>query len=79
MSIFLRIVLLLKVLVMLSLGSSAVWAECEDHETQASSGQVVQGDLMLANSESGPGDLAQGGSTDDDDPDADEDEDDTQT
>ncbi|MBN3865002.1 hypothetical protein HCU66_22560 [Pseudomonas frederiksbergensis] len=78
MSIFLRIVLLLKVLVMLSLGSSAVWAECEDHETQASSGQVVQGDLMLAKSESEPGDLAQGGSTDDDDPDADEDEDDTQ-
>ncbi|HJR29495.1 MAG TPA: hypothetical protein VJ889_12325 [Pseudomonas sp.] len=77
MNRLLRVLLLLKVLVMLSLGSSAVWAECEDHETQASSGQVVQGDLMLANSESGPGVLAQ--STDDDDPDADEDEDDTQT
>lgn len=79
MNRLLRVLLLLKVLVMLSLGSSAVWAECEDHETQASSGQVVQGDLMLAESGSGPGDLAQGGSADEDDPDADEDEDDTQT
>ena len=80
MNRFLRVLLLLKVVVMLSLGSSAVWAECEDHDTQASRGSVVQGDLMLAKSESEPGDQGQGGSADDDDstpedPDADTDED----
>ena len=70
---------MLKVLVMLALGSSAVWAECENHDTQASSGQVGHGELMLAKSESEPGDQGQGGSADDDDsttnePDTDEDE-----
>ncbi|MHC8324881.1 hypothetical protein [Pseudomonas sp. LB1P83] len=79
MNRFLRVLLLLKVVVLLSLGSSAVWAGCEDHDTQASSGTVVQGDLMLAKSESEPGDQGQGGSADDDDsttddPDADTDE-----
>ncbi|MHC8342081.1 hypothetical protein [Pseudomonas sp. RT6P73] len=79
MNRFLRVLLLLKVVVMLSLGSSAVWAECEDHDTQASSGAVAQGDLMLAKSESEPGDQGQGGSANDDDsttddPDADTDE-----
>ncbi len=39
MNRLLRVVLLLKVLLMLALGSSAVWAEGENHETQASSGQ----------------------------------------
>ncbi|WP_030128049.1 hypothetical protein [Pseudomonas sp. QTF5] len=70
MSIFQRIVLLLKVLVMLSLGTSAVaWAECEDHEKQALNGQGVHSELMIAATES-----------DEDDPDADEeDEEDTQT
>ena len=41
MSIFQRIVLLLKVLVMLPLGTSAAWAECEDHGYQAFSGPVA--------------------------------------
>ena len=69
MSIFQRIVLLLKVLVMLSLGTSAVaWAECQDHEKQAFNGQGVHSELMIAATES-----------DEDDPDADEDEEDTQT
>lgn len=48
MNRFLRALLLLKVLVMLSLGSNAVWAECVDHEQRASNGQVAQGELMLA-------------------------------
>ncbi|MGF6486340.1 hypothetical protein [Pseudomonas frederiksbergensis] len=70
MSIFQRIMLLLKVLVMLSLGTSAVaWAECENHEKQALNGQGVHSELMIAATEA-----------DDDDPDADEeDEEDTQT
>ncbi|VVP71462.1 hypothetical protein PS918_01192 [Pseudomonas fluorescens] len=72
MNRLLRVLLMLKVVVMLTLGSSAVWAECEDHETQASSGSVVQGDLMLAKSESEPGDQGQGGAANDDDPTTDE-------
>lgn len=69
MSIFQRIVLLLKVLVMLSLGTSAVaWAECQDHEKQALNGQGVHSEQMIAATES-----------DEDDPDADEDEEDKQT
>ena len=84
MNRLLRVVLMLKVLVMLALGSSAVWAECEKHDAQASSGQVGQGELMLAKSESEPGDQGQGGSSGDDDsmddPGADDaDEDDSQT
>jgi hypothetical protein len=80
MSIFQRIVLLLKVLVLLSVGMSAAWAECPDHGEQASSGQVTHTGLMIAASESEPGDQGQGGSADDDDsttedPDADTDED----
>ncbi|WCM52138.1 hypothetical protein OH720_03730 [Pseudomonas sp. WJP1] len=83
MNRLLRVVLLLKVLLMLALGSSAVWAECEDHESQASSGQGTHGDLMIAKSESEPGDKGQGGSAGDDDsttdePDSDE-EGDSQT
>ncbi|MHC8337496.1 hypothetical protein [Pseudomonas sp. HLT2-19-2] len=80
MSIFQRIVMLLKVLVMLSVGLSAgAWAECPDHGEQASSGQVGSSNLMIAKSESEPGDQGQGGSADDDDsttdePDTDEDE-----
>jgi len=72
MNRLLRVLLMLKVLVMLALGSSAVWAECENHDTQASSGQVVHGELMLAKSESEPGDQGQGGSADDDDSTTDE-------
>ena len=79
MNRLLRVLLMLKVLVMLALGSSAVWAECENHDTQASSGQVGHGELMLAKSESEPGDKGQGGSEGDDDstteePDTDDDE-----
>ncbi|MBV6826242.1 hypothetical protein [Pseudomonas sp. PD9R] len=85
MSIFQRMVLLLKVLVMLSLSISAAWADCENHDTQAFSGQATHGDLMLAKSESEPGDQDQGGSKGDDDsttdePDSDDDDDgDSQT
>jgi hypothetical protein len=80
MNIFQRIVLLLKVLVMLSVGmSAAAWAECPDHDEQASSGQVTHPGMMIAKSESEPGDQGQGGSADDDDtttdePDSDEEE-----
>ena len=79
MNIFQRIVLLLKVLLMLSVGMSAAWAECPDHDEQASSGQVTHTGLMIAKSESEPGDQGQGGSADDDDtttdePDSDEEE-----
>ncbi|MCY1172732.1 hypothetical protein D9M71_264570 [compost metagenome] len=78
-----RVLLLLKVLVMLSLGTSTAWAECIDHGEQASSGQAGYAGLMLAKSESEPGDLGQGGADNDDDsttdePDSDE-EGDSQT
>jgi hypothetical protein len=84
MNRLLRIVLLLKVLVMLSFGTSMAWAECEDHETQASSGQDGHGELMIAKSESEPGDKGQGGADNDDDsttdePDSDDEEGDSQT
>ena len=85
MSIFQRIVLLLKVLVMLAVGMSAAWAECPEKGEHASSGQVVHTGMMIAKSESEPGDQGQGGSTDDDDsttdePDSDDpDEGDSQT
>ncbi|MEJ5061521.1 MULTISPECIES: hypothetical protein [unclassified Pseudomonas] len=85
MNRLLRVLLMMKVLVMLALGSSAVWAECEQHETQASSAQAGQGDLMIARSESEPGDKGQGGIAGDDDsttddPDSDDsDEGDSQT
>jgi hypothetical protein len=84
MSIFQRIVLLFKVLVMLSVGMSAAWAECPEHGEQVSSGQVVHAGMMIAKSESEPGDQDQGGSKDDDDstteePDTDDDEGDSQS
>lgn len=56
MNMFLRGVLLLKVFVMLSLGSSAAWAECDEHQKHASMGQVAQGEMMLATSEEEQGD-----------------------
>ncbi|VVM62275.1 hypothetical protein PS662_01368 [Pseudomonas fluorescens] len=79
MSIFQRVLLLFKVLVLLSFGMTAAWAECPDHDEQASSGQVTHSGLMIAASESEPGDQGQGGSAGDDDsttedPDADVDE-----
>ncbi|MCK1790569.1 hypothetical protein [Pseudomonas violetae] len=85
MSIFQRIVLLVKVLVIMSIGMSAARAECPDHGEQASSGQVAHTGLMIAKSESEPGDQGQGGSADDndsttDEPDSDDpDEGDSQT
>ncbi|AWY42747.1 hypothetical protein DKY63_23705 [Pseudomonas putida] len=85
MNKLLRVLLLLKVVVMLSLGTSMAWAECENHDTQASSGQVGHGGLMLAASDSEAGDKGQGGSEGDDDsttdePDSDDsDEGDSQT
>ncbi|MCU1762349.1 hypothetical protein NTD84_21840 [Pseudomonas sp. 14P_8.1_Bac3] len=82
MSIFQRIVLLLKVLVMLSVGMSAAWAECPGHGEQASSGHMTHTGMMVAKSESEAGDKGQGGSAGDDDsttdePDTDDDDDDT--
>jgi len=78
-----RVLLLLKVMVMLSLGTSMAWAECIDHGEQASSGQAGYVELMIAKSESEPGDQGQGGADNDDDsttdePDSDE-EGDSQT
>ncbi|WP_339479031.1 MULTISPECIES: hypothetical protein [unclassified Pseudomonas] len=76
MSKLLRMMFLLKVLVMLSLGSTAAWAECDEHEQHASSGSVVQGELMLAATDADAGDPDDG--EDDaspiDTPDDDEDE-----
>ncbi|MFJ7795769.1 hypothetical protein [Pseudomonas sp. NPDC096950] len=80
MSIFQRIVLLLKVLVMLSLGTSAAWAANPSHPQGFSgvAGHDSSG-LMIAKSESEGGDKDQGGSKDDDDsttvePDTDDDD-----
>lgn len=77
----LRVLLLLKMMVMLSLGTATAWAECEDHDSQAFNGQVGHSGLMLAKSESEPGDQGQGGSADDDDSTTDDpdDEGDSQT
>jgi len=73
MNRLLRVVLLLKVLVMLSLGSAAVWAECGgNHDTQAMSGQSGHSGLVLAKSESEPGDQGQGGADNGDDSTTDE-------
>ncbi|MEN2396584.1 hypothetical protein [Pseudomonas halotolerans] len=72
MNTFLRAMILLKVLVLLSIGSSAAWAECDEHEKQAAYVQVAQGELMLAaNEEQTPGDQDNDDSSIDD-PDADE-------
>jgi len=68
----LRILMLLKVMVMLSLGTATAWAECEDHDSQAFNGQVGHSGLMLAKSEAEPGNMNQGGSADDDDSTTDE-------
>jgi len=81
MNRFLRVMLLLKVVVMLSLGSAAVWAQCDKHEQHASSGQVVHGGMLLATD-----DQKDTGDQDDDDssvdrpdPDDSDDEDDSQS
>jgi hypothetical protein len=77
MNKLLRMMLLLKVLVMLSLGSTVAWAECDQHDQHASSGQVVQGELMLAATDADAGDPDDGEDDDGspvDPPDGDEDE-----
>ncbi|MGE1155242.1 hypothetical protein [Pseudomonas kitaguniensis] len=85
MSIFQRVVLLMKVLVLLSLGMSTAWAHNPAQGSQAgfSAAQTVQGKgLQLAKSESEGGDQDQGGSKDDDDqqaPDDDADQGDSDT
>ncbi len=63
MKIFQRMVLLIKVLVMLSLGTTAAWASANPPQAH---GQ------MLAKSDSEPGDEGQGGSKGDDDSTTDE-------
>ncbi|VVO36538.1 hypothetical protein [Pseudomonas fluorescens] len=80
MSMFLRGILLLKVLVLLSLGSSAAWAECQEHDKQAWNWQGTQSETMIAQSGSEAGDQSLAGSSEEDDSmDGDEGEDDTQT
>ncbi len=85
MSIFQRVVLLIKVLVLLSLGMSTAWAHNPVQSGVALTAVHAQ-DLQLAKSEAEPGDKGQGGSEDDDDsttnePDSDDpdDEGDSQT
>ncbi|AZF35597.1 hypothetical protein C4J87_0795 [Pseudomonas sp. R1-43-08] len=85
MSIFQRGVLLIKVLVLLSLGMSTAWAHNPVQGATVAQG-VQSMDLQLAKSEAEPGDQGQGGSEDDDDatthePDSDDsdDEGDSQT
>jgi hypothetical protein len=77
MKIFLRMLFLLKVLVMLSLGSTAAWAECDKHEAHASNAAGAHGELMLAASDADAGDPDDGEDDDGspvDPPDGDEDE-----
>ncbi|TFY94690.1 hypothetical protein DYL61_07070 [Pseudomonas nabeulensis] len=81
MTIFQRLVLMLKVLVMLSLGASSAWANTAV-QSQAPgfvATQSAQTGLQLAKSESEPGDEDQGGSKDDDDQQAPPDDDDTES
>lgn len=72
MSIFQRIVLLLKVLVMLTLGTTAAWASSVTPSQGFNAAHGQAGVVMLAKSESEPGDQGQGGSADDDDSTTDE-------
>jgi hypothetical protein len=80
MSIFQRVVLLIKVLVLLSLGMSTAWAHNPVQGSQAGfvAAKTVQtGGLQLAKSESEAGDEDQGGSKNDDDQQAPPDDDDS--
>lgn len=84
MSIFQRIVLLLKVLVLLTLGTTAAWASATTPPQGFNTAQGDAGVIMLAKSEAEPGDQDQGGSENDDDsttdePDTDDDEGDSQS
>ncbi|WP_438869131.1 hypothetical protein [Pseudomonas sp. L1(2025)] len=77
MSIVQRVVLLMKVLVLLSLGMSTAWAHNPVHGS-AMVASSQSSDLQLAKSEAEPGDKGQGGSEDNDDSTTDEpDSDDT--
>ena len=81
MSIVQRVVLLMKVLVLLSLGMSTAWAHNPVQSGQASVSASHDKGLQLAKSEAEPGDQDQGGSKDDDDsttnePDSDDPDDD---
>jgi hypothetical protein len=76
MSIFQRLVLLLKVLVLLTLGTTTAWANSAV-QSQAP-GFVAAKSLLLAKSESEAGDKDQGGSADDDDPQAPPEDDDSE-
>ncbi|CAI8987875.1 hypothetical protein [Pseudomonas chlororaphis] len=74
MNAFQRVVLLLKVLVLLSLGLSAAWASDQAARVPGfwGPGHLPNGVQMIAKSESEPGDQGQGGSADDDDSTTDE-------
>ncbi|WP_397443463.1 hypothetical protein [Pseudomonas chlororaphis] len=74
MNAFQRVVLLLKVLVLLSLGLSAAWASDQVARVPGfwGPGHLQNGVQMIAKSESEPGDQGQGGSADDDDSTTDE-------
>ena len=76
MTIFQRLVLLLKVLVLLTLGTTTAWAN-STVQSQAP-GFVAAKSLLLAKSESEAGDKDQGGSADDDDQQAPPEDDDSE-
>lgn len=76
MTIFQRLVLLLKVLVLLTLGTTTAWANTAV-QSQAP-GFVAAKSLLLAKSESEAGDKDQGGSADDDDQQAPPEDDDSE-
>ena len=76
MTTFQRLVLLLKVLVLLTLGTTTAWANTAV-QSQAP-GVVAAKHLQLAQSESEAGDKGQGGSEDDDDQQAPPDDDDSE-
>jgi len=81
MSIFQRMVLLIKVLVLLSVGTSAAWASSGAAQDQGfwAAKSVQSSGLIAAKSESEPGGQDQGGSKGDDDSTTDDNpEDDTQ-
>ncbi|KAB0490088.1 hypothetical protein [Pseudomonas vancouverensis] len=72
MSIFQRVVLLLKVLVMLSIGISSAWASQSPHLQGFNSIPGHDAGLVLAKSDAEGGDKGQGGSEGDDDSTTDE-------
>lgn len=81
MSIFQRVVLLIKVMVLMSLGMSAAWAHNPVQGGQAGFSASHDTALQLAKYEGEPGDQGLGGSEDDDDstthePDSDDPDDD---